>query len=141
MHEVLEGSDHAMLILGTNVAPLSRRWRFIYDARWNKVDECHDIVATSWRRGVMGSYAFWVVEKLKGVRYGLQNWRRLKGCNSKACIDALKRELRLAYKSPIFASDDIRRKEGELKRMIKEEEAYWKQKSQVQWIREGDKKY
>ncbi|KAM0970935.1 hypothetical protein ACFX1S_019082 [Malus domestica] len=112
MHKVLEGSDHAMLILGTNVAPLSRRWRFIYDARWNKVDECHDI-----------------------------NWRRLKGCNLKACIDALKRKLRLAYKSPIFASDDIRRKEGELKRMIKEEEAYWKQKSQVQWIREGDKKY
>lgn len=32
MHEVLEGSDHAMLILGTDVALSSRRRRFIYDA-------------------------------------------------------------------------------------------------------------
>lgn len=33
MHEVLEGSDHAMLILDTAFRPFIRRQRFIYDSR------------------------------------------------------------------------------------------------------------
>lgn len=101
--------------------------------------ECHGVVETCWRCGVVGSYAFRVVEKLRGVRHGLQEWRRLNRRNSKASIDALKNELRLAYKSSAFPSADIRRKESELKRMIKEKEVYWKQKSCVLWIQEGDK--
>lgn len=36
-------------------------------------------------------------------------------------------------------NEEVRRKEGELKRMLKEEEVYWKQKSRIQWIQEGDK--
>lgn len=93
MHEVLEGFDHAMFIFDTEVVPFNQRRRFIYDSRWNKENECHGMVETNWRRGFFGSYAFKVVEKLKWVHRGLQNWRRSSGCNSRYRIDALKKDL------------------------------------------------
>lgn len=73
LHEVLKGSDHAMLILDMDVMSL-KRWRwFIYDPRWNKEKECHNTVEENWRHGFVGSRAFQVVEKLKWVHKGLQN--------------------------------------------------------------------
>lgn len=44
MHEVLEGSNHAMLILDTKPLPFIRKKRFIYDPRWYKESECHGVV-------------------------------------------------------------------------------------------------
>lgn len=73
LHEVLERSDHAMLILDTKVTALKRRRQFIYDPWWSKEKDCHNIVEKNWRHGFVGSYAFQVVEKLKWVRRGLQN--------------------------------------------------------------------
>lgn len=92
MHELLEGSDHVMLILDTKPFPFIRKKRFIYDPRWNKEDECHGVVTKYWSRGFVGSHAFRVVEKLKWVRCGLQEWRRSSGRNSKSHIDALKKK-------------------------------------------------
>lgn len=57
----------------------------------------------------------------------------------KVRIESLKKELQNAYKSSRFASEEVRRKEGELKFMLREKEGYWKLKSRTQWIQEGDK--
>lgn len=73
MHEVLEGSDQVMLMSDMEDVPFNQMRHFIYDAKWNNEEECDGIVETTWRCGVVGSHAFWVVEKLKWVRCGLQN--------------------------------------------------------------------
>lgn len=121
LHEVLEGSDHAMLILDTVLRPFIRRRQFIYDSRWNKEEECQGIVRKNWGRGFMGSYAFKVVEKLKWVHRLLQGWRRTSGRNSRVRAEVLKAKLRQAYKSSHFVNEEVRRKENELKCLIKEE--------------------
>ncbi|KAM2894871.1 hypothetical protein FF1_010063 [Malus domestica] len=89
-HEVLEGSDHAMLIVDTKPLSVFRKKRFIYDPMWNKVEECHGVVTGNLSRGFVGSHAYRVVEKLKWVRRGLQEWQRISGSNSKSRIDVLK---------------------------------------------------
>lgn len=66
-------------------------------------------------------------------------WFDEHGKNSKLKIDAIKKEPCAAYQSPLFASDEVRKKEGDLKMAIREDEAYWRSKSQTQWIQEGDK--
>ena len=138
LHEVLEGSDHTMLILETNPSLVPRKKRFIYDSRWNKVEACHGIVKGTWCRGFVGSHAFRVTEKLKWVRHGLLEWRQTSGSNSKHRIVTLKEELQHAYKSPIFANNEVWCKEVELKCMLRDER-YWRVKSRTQWIKEGDK--
>lgn len=76
-HEVLEGSDHAMLILKTDVPPQQRKRRFIYDPMWGKDEECCDFVQSRWKREFVGFCAFHVVEKLKWVWHGLMNMEKI----------------------------------------------------------------
>ncbi|CAN6724078.1 unnamed protein product [Malus baccata var. baccata] len=73
-HLVLEGSDHAMLVLSTEKIHVRRGMMFSYDARWSKLDECRDIVAQEWDDHPGGSHAFRICEKLKLLR------KRLKSC-------------------------------------------------------------
>ncbi|XP_070679211.1 uncharacterized protein [Malus domestica] len=102
-HEVLEGSDHAMLVLYTEDRMPFQRNRFMYDLWWSKEVGCMDIIKKSWERNFIGSRAFQVMEKLKQVRHGLRKWYRQRGRNSKGRIETLKKELRIAYKSKCFA--------------------------------------
>ncbi|KAM2092455.1 hypothetical protein TB2_030374 [Malus domestica] len=51
----------------------------------------------------------------------------------------LKGELRGAYQSKHFASEEVRIKERLLREAHKGEEAYWRAKSRVQWLNDGDK--
>lgn len=67
-----------------------------------------------------------MVKKLKRVGHGLKTWRRSNGKILKARIDMLKKDLRPAYKSPGFASEEVRCKDSELKLVLREEKAYWK---------------
>lgn len=41
-HVVLEGSDHVMLVLSTEVEQPRRRKRFMYDSRWNQEVKCEE---------------------------------------------------------------------------------------------------
>ncbi|KAM1563229.1 hypothetical protein ACFX10_037669 [Malus domestica] len=79
------------------------------------------------------------MEKLKQVRHGLRKWYIQRGRNSKGRIETLKKELRSAYKSKCFAGAEVTEKETELKKLAREEELYWKVKSRIQWLKEGDK--
>ncbi|KAM1589719.1 hypothetical protein ACFX10_028582 [Malus domestica] len=104
-----------------------------------KMEDCRDRVSRYWRCISGGSHAFRLCEKMKTLRMSLNEWYRGKGRNSKKAIDQLKVEIRRAYESNQFASDQIKIKEKELRAAHKEEEAYWKLKSRIQWLKEGEK--
>lgn len=58
------------------------------------------------------------MEKMKQVRHGgLRKWYGQRERNSKGKIETLKKELRGAYKSEYFASDEVTEKETELKKI------------------------
>lgn len=82
---------------------------------------------------------FRLYEKMKVRSRNLKVWYKKGGQNSRMVIDHLKEEIRKAYQTKGFGADEIHLKEKELKKMQKEEEAYWKVKSRVQWHNEGDK--
>ncbi|XP_068344245.1 uncharacterized protein [Pyrus communis] len=52
MHEVLEGSDHAMLILATKPSTLIRKRRFIYDEQGERVSRGCETKLESWVYGL-----------------------------------------------------------------------------------------
>lgn len=51
----------------------------------------------------------------------------------------LKEEIWNAYTSNGFGKEETKQKERELRLAHKQEEAYWKTKSRIHWLREGDK--
>ncbi|KAM1258140.1 hypothetical protein ACFX2J_037612 [Malus domestica] len=117
-----------MLVLYTEDRMPFQRNRFMYDLWWSKEVGCMDIIKKSWERNFIGSRAFQVMEKLKQVRHGLRKWYRQRGRNSKGRIETLKKELRIAYKSKCFAGAEVTEKETELKKLVREEELYWKRR-------------
>ncbi|KAM1551667.1 hypothetical protein ACFX10_043770 [Malus domestica] len=104
-----------------------------------RLEECRDLVVEEWSDKINGSHAFCFCEKMKHLRRRLKVWYKGRGRNSLKMIQQLKEEIRAAYNSNEFTSNDVKQKEWELKAAHKQEEAYWKVKSRNQWLREGDK--
>ncbi|KAM2702254.1 hypothetical protein EV2_003991 [Malus domestica] len=102
---MLEGSDHAMLFLTTEKVWLRNGRRFMYDARWSKMQDCHDLVNEDWKDRFRGSHAFRFCENIKSLRRRLKVWYIVRGRNSKQVIELLKSEIRSAYETNDFASD------------------------------------
>ncbi|CAN6698380.1 unnamed protein product [Malus baccata var. baccata] len=138
-HVILEGSDHALLLLSTDKVSKWRGRQFSFDGRWSKSEECRNLVGEDWRVKINGSHAYRLCEKLKLLRKSLTVWYKGRGRNSLKQIQQLKDEIRAAYTSNGFASKDVKQKEKELFVAHQKEEAYWKVKSRNQWLREGDK--
>ncbi|KAI5334697.1 hypothetical protein L3X38_024830 [Prunus dulcis] len=110
--QVVEGSDHFMLILRTYAVKKRRKSRYIYDPRW-------------------GAQGCGCASVGKG---STREWR-----NSQVRIDALRTDLRAEYQKTSFDSSIIKEMEFKLQSAIQEEEMYWKLKSRVQWLKERDK--
>lgn len=102
VHQVVPGSDHAMLVLHTSVSLQRRASRFIFDQRWGELERCQAVVKERWCRGFKGSKGMQVFEKLKWVRKGLVDWKRQEWRSSKVCIDNIKEELCTALQSSVF---------------------------------------
>ncbi|KAM1555078.1 hypothetical protein PS1_007619 [Malus domestica] len=138
-HVVLEGSDHALLLMSTEKIKTRIGRKFSFDGRWSKLDECQELVAGEWGANPEGSHAFRFCFKLKMLRRTLKEWYKGRGRNSKNSIDRLKNEIRATYSSGDFASNEVKLMERELRTAHKNEESYWRTKSRNQWLNEGDK--
>ncbi|KAM2576991.1 hypothetical protein TB2_002711 [Malus domestica] len=123
-----------MLLLSTEKLKAWRGRKFSYDARWSKLLECRNLVIHEWEGKFGGSQAFRFCEKLKKFRKSLKVWYKGRGRNSKKSIDNLKEEIRRAYMSNQFASEEVKIKERDLRAAHMNEEAYWKAKSRIQWL-------
>lgn len=51
----------------------------------------------------------------------------------------MQEEIRASYQTNDLGSDEVKRKERELREAHKNEESYWRLKSRIQWLKEGDK--
>ncbi|CAN6722681.1 unnamed protein product [Malus baccata var. baccata] len=138
-HVVLEGSDHAMLLLSTEKFRAWRGRKFSFDGRWSKSEECRELVVGEWIDRTRGSHAYRFCEKIKTLRKSLKTWYKETGRNSKKKVELLKAEIRVALQSKDFSSGAVKQKEKELRVAHKDEELYWKTKSRNQWLNEGDK--
>ncbi|CAN6564467.1 unnamed protein product [Malus baccata var. baccata] len=71
-HVVLEGSDHALLLMFTEKIKAWSGRKFSFDARWSKLKECWDLIAGEWWARPEGSHAFrWIMECISSTSFSI----------------------------------------------------------------------
>lgn len=131
------GSDHRMILLMPEFAKPKFPKRFVYDRRWSGYQDCVQLIGDTWSRRVEGGPTYRLMEKIRSTRMTILTWRKKSQINSAVEIKRLESliEEEQDVISPNFSL--IRQYETLLKKAVGDEEAYWKAKSRIQWLKEG----
>ncbi|CAL1389652.1 unnamed protein product [Linum trigynum] len=133
------GSDHRALIVADKPFKRMARRLFRFDARWVENPEVRLMVNYVWLQEEAGSPMYKLWTKLKKVRHMLYDWARVGESNSARNIRTLQGEIEAVRRANPVDWDKLRDLEGDLGRQWTTEELFWKQKSRVRWLKEGDR--
>lgn len=130
-----EGSDHKPLLTIFEPSKRRRRGIFRYDRRLKDYPEVTELIRATWKKAHLCS----VTERISQVRGAISRWNKTKQANSRIVIEKKKVELEEAQTSSVNDLELIHKISNELKAAYKAEEAYWRQRSRLLWLRLGDR--
>ncbi|PNY16121.1 hypothetical protein L195_g012831, partial [Trifolium pratense] len=136
MNLLTSHSDHSPILLQTSPTMSSgKNYSFRFENSWLKEEDIGEVVTEGWGKGRGGDVIIKTVrcaEKLKG-------WGRRKRMRFKQevaeCSDELER-LR-GYHDPT-SSGRFKEVQEKHARLLVQEEAYWRQRAKMHWLKEGD---
>ncbi|XP_025628190.1 uncharacterized protein [Arachis hypogaea] len=139
VHRLTEsGSDHAPILMETEPQSWHSKRRFKYQKRWCGEEDVKRIVSEVWRMEVVGSAMFSLAQKLKVCRYRLVQWQQTHKANSRKEIEDLQAKLEELRVAGINGGEKVTSLEEKLELAYLKEESYWREKSRIKWLKEGD---
>ncbi|XP_072084677.1 uncharacterized protein [Arachis hypogaea] len=133
------GSNHTPLILETNPTNEQSKRRFQFQEKWCAVEDVRKIVQEAWRIEIEGSPMYKLAQKLKYCRHQIVAWQRSSKSNFKKVMVEIEGQLDELRAAGITGKKEILEFENRLEMAYLQEERYWKEKSEVKWLKEGDK--
>ncbi|BFG22931.1 hypothetical protein CerSpe_092050 [Prunus speciosa] len=133
-------SDHCPLMMENNPRYSKRKKCIKFDANWIDQPDCGQIISTYWNSSQHGSQLSQWKSNMWKCRNKLIKWSRSRPQKKKVLISGLLDELNsietnLQTKESILKQRAIKFELGDLWKL---EELYWKQRSRVKWLKEGD---
>ena len=138
-------SDHRPILLALDPNGESQKWKqkpFRFEAMWVTDSECGNTVSRAWSHQCEnGTPMFTVANKLKRCKKHLKKWSKEHFGNVKKQIQQTKEMLWKAEERLVRENnyEEVLRLKSELNVLLYKEEQMWHQRSQVQWIKSGDK--
>ncbi|XP_016173411.1 uncharacterized protein LOC107615910 [Arachis ipaensis] len=139
VHRLTEsGSDHAPILMETEPQSWHSKRRFKYQERWCGEEDVKRIVSEVWRMEVVGSAMFSLAQKLKVCRHRLVQWQKTHKANSRKEIEDLQAKIEELRVAGINGGEEVTSLEEKLELAYLKEESYWREKSRIKWLKEGD---
>lgn len=130
-----EGSDHKPLVSVFEPSRRKRPGMFRYDRRLKDNPEVTELIQSTWK----GATNRPVLDRIASVRGAISRWNKEKQLNSRILIEQKKEALEEALSSSTNDTTLIQTITTELAAAYKAEEAYWRQRSRLLWLRLGDR--
>ncbi|CAL9007242.1 unnamed protein product [Prunus brigantina] len=138
IHLPAVGSDHCPILILTEGRQEKVTRPFKFEAYWVTDPECREVIHRSWNmHNGGGSVSCWN-KKQRRCRYDLRKWSRGKFSNARLKIDTLNAELEVLQRDWEENVGRIERVKLELNETWGQEEKFWKQRSRITWLKEGD---
>ncbi|XP_056847414.1 uncharacterized protein LOC108829345 [Raphanus sativus] len=134
----LWGSYHRPILADILKKPSRRSRKFKFDKRWLDNEELRQVILEGWKSPDLPPNAS-IMEHISSCRKALSEWRRQNNINSAKLVEELKERVEGLYADDDATTEQIAAALKELSDALKAEEMFWKQKSRVFWLREGDR--
>jgi hypothetical protein len=144
-HVVFAASDHMGLMVLLNppqVVPNGNRKRlFRFEHIWIRELGCEDSIKAAWSCSILGTPMFIVAQKIKNCRIHLLQWSQAQVSINPRLIESKKSRLAQLECSPMneYSSSEVNVLRREVNMLVEKEETFWRQRSRVSWLKEGDR--
>jgi hypothetical protein len=142
-HLPVQNSDHCPVLLSIPYTGSIKKGKkmFKFEAMWTKEEECRGVIEATWGQAIAAvSPMYKVTEKLKGRRASLVAWSRVQfGSFASSIKDKREHLQHLMDEFPLWDSPAIMEVQDELNGLLEKEKIFWRQRSKVSWMSEGDK--
>ncbi|KAL0884467.1 hypothetical protein Bca101_008448 [Brassica carinata] len=130
-----EGSDHRPVMTYFNSNRHRHRGMFRFNRTLTEKEEITQIVESAWNHSPLDS----VILKLNACRRGIIKWAKEQQQKSNLLISQHQTALDAALSDPIPDQNLIDSIQLKLRCAYLEEELFWRQRSRIQWLKEGDR--
>jgi hypothetical protein len=137
--------DHMGLLVLSNPPQAAsfgyRKKLFRFDHTWVRELGCEDTIKMAWSYPVSGTPMFRVAQKIKNCRMHLLQWNQGQIHINPRLIEEKKNRLAQLESSPMneYSSSEVNTLRREVNILIEKEEIFWRQRSRVSWLKEGDR--
>ncbi|GAU35387.1 hypothetical protein TSUD_160380 [Trifolium subterraneum] len=136
MNLLASHSDHSPILLqNTPMIRNGRTHSFRFENSWLKEEDIEEVVEDGWHEGLDSE----ITKKVNRCANKLEGWGRRKIMKFKQEVIECSEEMeRLRGNNDMTSSGRYKEVQEKHARLLVQEEAYWKQRAKIHWLKEGD---